>query len=93
MLATVKFLTGTKEQLDKTPIDTGCIYFVTDTNEVYVDIQELGRVSFSAKALDLDSLYDYLLEKLLSDPSAVFQGATETQDGVAGLVPAPEKLE
>lgn len=88
-----KFFTGTKKQLDEKAFNNGCIYFITDTNEIYVDVPELGRTSFSSIPLDLDNVYEYLLEKLLSDPSAIFQGATETQDGSAGLVPVPEKLE
>lgn len=92
-MALVKFLTATKEQLDKKEIDIGCIYFVTDTNELYVDMPELGRVSFSSAPIDLDVIYNYSLEKLLSDPTAIFQGATETTDGTAGLVPAPKKIE
>lgn len=92
-MALVKFLTATKEQLDKKEIDTGCIYFVTDTNELYVDVPELGRISFSSTPVDLDAVYSYTLERLLSDPTAIFQGATETTDGTAGLVPAPKKIE
>lgn len=91
-LALVKFLTATKEQLDKKETDTGCIYFVTDTNELYVDIPELGRISFSTP-VDLDAVYSCTLERLLSDPTAIFQGATETADGAAGLVPVPKKIE
>ena len=92
-LALVKFLAGTKEQLDKKAVDAGCIYFVTDTNELYVDVPELGRISFSGVQIDLDSMYDFFMNRLLTDPSAIFQGATEIQDGMSGLVPVPEKLE
>ena len=86
-MAVAKFLNGTKEQLDEKKLEDGCIYFITDTKEIYVDIPQGNRILFSP---DTDMLYDLMKDRLLSDPSAVFQGATETSDGAAGLVPKPE---
>lgn len=34
-------------------------------------------------------IYDFILEKLLSDPEALFEGATEDSIGKSGLLPTP----
>lgn len=88
-MALVKLYSGLNEDLATKPIEEGSIYFVTDTNEIYVDLPNGSRTSFTNK-INLDDLYTYMRDRLFSDPENVFQGATETSDGTAGLVPIPK---
>lgn len=88
-MALVKFFTGTKERLSEHDITPGCVYVITDTSELYFDTPEGKRINVM-DSIDYDSMYDYILDRILDDPNAVFKGATETFDGAAGLVPAPE---
>lgn len=87
-MAVAKFLSGTKEQLNKKNLEDGCIYFITDTNEIYVDIPNGERLLFSSNLADFDILYELIKEKFLTDPDAIFQGAGNG-DGTSGLLPAP----
>lgn len=44
--------------------------------------------------IDKDELYAYVLKKMLGDPAAIFQGASATSEGLAGLVPPiPKNLQ
>lgn len=93
-MALVKLYAVPESVLSTRPIDNGSIYFTTDTNVIYVDLPNGKRALFSnSNSLDLDDLYDYMRDRLLSDPEAVFKGATELEDGAPGLVPFASRIE
>lgn len=87
-MALIKVYSGSNDALSKKSIEPGSIYFTTDTQEIYVDVPNAGRISFSDK-VDLEELYSYMVNRLLSDSNATFKGATENTLGRAGLVPPP----
>lgn len=96
-MALANFLWGTSKDIENAPFQEGNIYFLTDTQEIYADIPENLRQSYSGKQgensspelpnIDYDDIYAYVLKKMLSDPAAIFQGATATADSLPGLVP------
>ena len=48
---------------------------------------EGGNTGSGEVNIDKDELYAYILKKMLNDPAAIFQGASATSEGLAGLVP------
>lgn len=95
-MALANFLWGTSKDIENTPFQDGNVYFLIDTQEIYADIPENVRQSYGGKGennspeppnIDYDEIYAYVLKKMLSDPAAIFQGATATADSLPGLVP------
>ena len=93
-MSTFKVYSGDKSSLDTKQFEEGSVYFITDTQEIYVDIPGKSRQSYGGSGetnsnpeIDKDEIYAYVLKKMLSDPAAIFQGATATADSLPGLVP------
>ena len=92
-MSLLQIYSGDKNSLQKKDFEDGSVYFVTDTQEIYADIPGQHRQPFGGQSndnnpeIDKDELYAYILKKMLSDPAAIFQGASPNSDSLPGLVP------
>lgn len=94
MAALFKPYRVTKAKLDNLAIKDGQLIYVTDTQEIYLDISDTQRIQVLSDHIKEISIEDGQLTTISSKGDTVqtpltMQGATESDAGSGGMTPAP----